>query len=329
MRFWLLVPAPVVYILFMGSQVRFFGRWLLPIAPFIALLAGVGALAIATWLLKSPVKARRPRILAVLFVVLCAQGVVYSVHSTLILGRDDTRTQAREWMFKNVPPGVKIVLEPIVPSSWIQPIGKNEKKGRFGGDQWVKFPVGKSQIDPKTGSFTPDGKAVLVSVEDFERVLRTDLVNTYTRGGFCLVVVGSTQRGRAIAEPAEVPDALRYYRELELNSSVVARFSPFGKGDNVPFSFDWSFLYFPLAYDRPGPEITIYRLRGGKCGDGKGPLSKLVTPEVAAEIAKEGSLEQATKTSGTPSAGGTDSSLSGASSNDPGAVSGQPAPTTP
>ncbi len=193
-RFWVLVPAPVVYILFMGSQVRFFGRWLLPISPFVALLAGVGALAIATWVLRSPVKARRPAALAVLFVIVCAQGMVYSTHSTLLLGRDDTRTQARDWMFENVPPGVKIVLEPIVPSSWIQPIGKNEKQGRFGGDQWVKYPVGKSQIDPKTGAFTPDGKAVLVSVEDFERVLRPDLINTYARGGFCLVVVGSTQR---------------------------------------------------------------------------------------------------------------------------------------
>ncbi|MBO9533771.1 MAG: glycosyltransferase family 39 protein [Solirubrobacteraceae bacterium] len=329
MRFWLLVPAPVVYIMFMGSQVRFFGRWLLPISPFIALLAGVGALAIATWILKSPVKARRPRVLAVLFVALCAQGIVYSAHSSLILGRDDTRTLARDWMFKNVPTGVKLVLEPIVPSAWIQPIGKTEKKGRFGGDQWVKYPVGKSQIDPKTGAFTPDGKPVLVSVEDFERVLRPDLVNTYVRGGFCLVVVGSTQRGRALAEPGEVPDALRYYRELEANSSMIYRISPFSKPNEVPFSFDWSFIYFPLAYDRPGPEISIYRLRGGKCGDGKGPLSSLVTPAVAQEIAKEGSLEDATKQSGTPAGGGTDSAISGASSNNAGAQSGDAAPTTP
>ncbi|MFT4035608.1 MAG: glycosyltransferase family 39 protein, partial [Patulibacter sp.] len=322
MRFWLLVPAPVVYILFMGSQVRFFGRWLLPIAPFVVLLAAVGALALATWLLRSPVRARRPVTLAVLFAIICAQGIVYSTHSTVILGRDDTRTQAREWMFKTVPPGVKIVLEPIVPSAWIQPIGKNEKQGRFGGDQWVKYAVGKSQIDPKTGSFTPDGKAVLVSVEDFERVLRDDLVGKYASGGFCLVVVGSTQRGRAEAEPNEVPDALRYYEKLEQSSSVIARFSPFKQGKHVPFSFDWSFLYFPLKYERPGPEITIYRLRGGKCGTGKGPLSSLVSPEVAAEIAKEGSLEDATKQSGTPAGGGTDAALSGASSGS--AHSGEP-----
>ena len=105
MRFWLLVPAPIAYIAFMGSQVRFFGRWILPIAPMVALLAGVGALAIATFLLRSPVKARRPRALAVLFVILCAQGMVYSWHSTRELGRADTRTITRQWMFDHIPTG--------------------------------------------------------------------------------------------------------------------------------------------------------------------------------------------------------------------------------
>ena len=30
----------------------------------------------------------------------------------------------------------------------------------------------------------------------------------------------------------------------------------------MPFSFDYSFNYYPLTYERPGPEIVIYRLRG-------------------------------------------------------------------
>lgn len=316
-RFWFLVPAPVLYIAFMGSQVRFFGRWLLPVAPMVALLGAVGALAIATWILRSPVRARTPKALAVLFVVLCAQGIVYSVHSSRTLGREDTREQARVWMRDNVPPGVKIVLEPIVPSAWIQPIGANEKQGRFGGDQWVKFPVGKSLIDPKTGSFTSDGKGVLVSVEDFERVLRPDLIKRYQNGGFCLVVVGSTQRGRAEAEPEEVPDALRYYEELEANSELIHRVSPYAdKKRKVEFSFDWSFTYFPLAYERPGPEISIYRLNNGenpdgKCGDGSGPLSNIVSKKDAETVATEGAVKQ------DPAATGSDTAIEGVESGDP------------
>ena len=33
----------------------------------------------------------------------------------------------------------------------------------------------------------------------------------------------------------------------------------------MPFSFDYSFNYYPLTYERPGPEIVIYRLHGGDC----------------------------------------------------------------
>jgi hypothetical protein len=33
----------------------------------------------------------------------------------------------------------------------------------------------------------------------------------------------------------------------------------------VGFNFDWSFDYYPLAYYRPGPVMSVYRLRGGRC----------------------------------------------------------------
>ena len=36
---WLLVPAPVLFLAFMGLQGRYFGRWLLPIFPILCLLA--------------------------------------------------------------------------------------------------------------------------------------------------------------------------------------------------------------------------------------------------------------------------------------------------
>ena len=41
---WLLVPAPLLYLAFMGLQGRYFGRWLLPIFPILCLLAALFAL---------------------------------------------------------------------------------------------------------------------------------------------------------------------------------------------------------------------------------------------------------------------------------------------
>ena len=45
-----LVPAPIAFILFMGDQQRFFGRWLMPIFPIVALLAAYGAVELVRWL---------------------------------------------------------------------------------------------------------------------------------------------------------------------------------------------------------------------------------------------------------------------------------------
>ena len=40
---WLLVPAPLLFLAFMGLQGRYFGRWLLPVFPLVCLLAALAA----------------------------------------------------------------------------------------------------------------------------------------------------------------------------------------------------------------------------------------------------------------------------------------------
>jgi hypothetical protein len=80
------------------------------------------------------------------------------------------------------------------------------------------------------------------------------------------VIVGSTQRGRAEADPEEVPGALAYYRKLERESRLAYEASPYAAGEGpVEFNFDWSFDYYPLAYHRPGPVMSVYRLKTGRC----------------------------------------------------------------
>jgi hypothetical protein len=91
-------------------------------------------------------------------------------------------------------------------------------------------------------------------------------VTLYERYGFCYVVSGSTQRGRAEADPEAVPDAIAYYAELAKRADIVHVDSPYEKGRGpVDFNFDWSFDYYPRAYERPGPLMVVYHLRGPKC----------------------------------------------------------------
>jgi hypothetical protein len=133
------------------------------------------------------------------------------------------------------------------------------------GNRWAKYPTSRSRVDPDTGRLLP-APGIVVNIEDFEKTLRPELIPIFERQGYCWVVVGSTQRGRAEAQPEKVPGAIAYYRELERRADVVLHASPYSKGRGpVTFNFDWSFNFYPLAYSRPGPDMTVYRLRDGAC----------------------------------------------------------------
>ena len=72
-------------------------------------------------------------------------------------------------------------------------------------------------------------------------------------------MTGSTQYGRAQAEPERAPEALRYYRALRDQADVAFRTSP---AEDLPrYQVDRSFNYVDGAYERPGPEMIVYRLR--------------------------------------------------------------------
>jgi hypothetical protein len=271
---WLLVPAAILFLAFMGLQDRYFGRWLLPIFPIACLLAAYFASRLVRVILEKampPARAggtpssasRRRRLVlpvgACIAIVLLAQGVVYSVHNDLVLSRADTRNIARAWMVAHVPHGTPIVVEPVVLDSWIE-----EGSGASRSDRWLKYQSLQSVIAPD-GSLAPQAIHE-VTLEDYETTLSPALIDWYKHLGYCWVVVGSTESGRALADPRAAPFASAYYHALASQAEVAYRVSPYSPGSSpTRFSFDWSFDYYPLSYAHPGPEMTVYRLRGGRC----------------------------------------------------------------
>jgi hypothetical protein len=249
---WILVPAPLLLFLYLGHQSRFFARWMLPIYPLLAMLAAWAIVAAAE-------RARVRWALAVGAVLVCLQGLVFSVHNDRVLARDDTRRIARDWLVRNVPAGTKMVVEPVFPDQWAADVGVfNTATGS--GNRWNKWLTSRSRV-ANDGSLIR-GPGRVVKLEDYERTTRPDLVRAYRRGGFCWVVTGSTQYGRAYADPSKVPQAIKYYDRLKREADLVFEARPYGEAETrVPFSFDFSFNYYPLSFDRPGPEIQVYRLR--------------------------------------------------------------------
>lgn len=256
------VPALAVYLLFMGLQGRYFGRWLMPVIPMICILAAYSAIAAADTLASRLPRVRVPAALLA-GALLCAQGLVYSIHSGLVNSRADTRNIARAWLVAHVPIGSGVVIEPVVPEEWGLDIG--HPLATKNGYRWRGFPVLRTN--------ELDGRLVLdegtsKTIENYERLLKPTLIAFYEANGFCYVLTGSQQSGRALVDPAAVPQAIAYYRALARDGKLVYESSPYASSSNgVEFNFDWAFDYYPLAYVRPGPMVKIFRLSGARCAN--------------------------------------------------------------
>ncbi len=254
------VPALIGFLAFMGLQGRYFGRWVLPIVPIVCLFGAYAAVQAADFAARGRRRVRAA-LVALAACLLCAQGLVYSVQSGLVNSRTDTRTLARAWLIAHVGAGSSIVVEPIVP-----------KAGRPPDDwtaPWNAFTDLVTHRGPRGILYVLAGSKV--KLEDYERTLSPALVGLYERDGYCWVMTASTEQGRALADPGAVPGAVAYYAALASEGTRVFVASPYRHASaTVRFNFDWSFDYYPLEYERPGPLITIYRLHGGACAAPRG-----------------------------------------------------------
>jgi hypothetical protein len=232
----LLALFPLLLFVYLSTAGRSFARWLMPAYPVLALFAGVALARLAGAVSRRP--AIRAGALVVLLAAVLAQPIAIDLHTARVLGRTDTRQLTREHLLAALPRSARVVVEPAFPV------------GYFGGRLRLGFGP-----PPKTATFRAG------SVTRFIVSLRPQRIDRYRRAGYCVVVSTSDVRERARARRDPRIDA--YYRRLARESRVEFRASPYRRGAApVPFDFDLStHLYEPSAYERPGPAVTIYRLR--------------------------------------------------------------------
>jgi hypothetical protein len=239
-----LLPAIVLYVVYIGAQERFFGRWLMPIIPLVAVLAAFAVAEALVWARRRLPAAALAAAAVGAAVLLLGQSVAADVHDDLVLSRPDTRNLARAWMVRHIPAGSRLVIEPVVPGNW--------------GSRWRQYPTYLAQL--------PDGRTKPIHVDQYESYLFPGLLSSYVARGYCWVMTGSQQAARAYVNPAAARGAVAYYAALARRGRLVYRVSPYSSGARPPaFNYDWAFDYYPNQYRLPGPAISIYRLHGGRC----------------------------------------------------------------
>ena len=249
------LPAPILLFLYLGHP----GPLLRPLAaadlPDALPAGGVGAVASRPGCARLPLRASRWSRALGASLLLPAGPRVQRPQRPRAGPRRHAHARPRLDGRRTSRSGTKIVVEPIAPDQWATDAGHRcsttaagpapATAGTSGATSRSCFFNGKLRKSRRRARWS--------SSRTTSARTRPALIGSYARGGYCWVVTGSTQYGRAYADPQEVPDALALLRRAQAArptwSSSVA---PTASAKRVPFSFDYSFNYYPLATTGPG-----------------------------------------------------------------------------
>ncbi|HSC28521.1 MAG TPA: glycosyltransferase family 39 protein [Vicinamibacterales bacterium] len=111
-RWWMLAAFPILYFAFISRQGLIFGRYLLPITPFAALLIAIAVIRTADLTRRAGASSRmRAAVAAALTVAVLLPQARTAIAYGRSITRPSTRGVAYEWILQNVPQGSMVVSE--------------------------------------------------------------------------------------------------------------------------------------------------------------------------------------------------------------------------
>jgi hypothetical protein len=235
----LLISFPLTYFVAMSFSRGHFGRYMLPILPFLAVLTADVCLSTLPDLLgRLPLPAARLRptfwgFVALLAVVVPNAG--NSLRLDWLLSQPDTRTVAKQWIEANLAAGTRIAVEwpyhtpPLSNGYTVPPNSQRE--------YWIDLVWGFGLADRPIEQYQTDGTQFIIATSYIRQIPTEDVQQEARRQQFY----------------ARLP---QFFRE-------VKRFSPRCDGSEPAFIFDQ--IYGP-AIDlwnlcQPGPLITLYQVK--------------------------------------------------------------------
>jgi hypothetical protein len=109
---------PVMYYGYYGAQRINFRGNLIPVYPFLAVVAAYAVVELIEWLGRSPLARKRfvvPALAALVLSLVIVPPLRTAIRFDIEATRPDTGTFAREWIDKTFPPGTKFAVERFTP----------------------------------------------------------------------------------------------------------------------------------------------------------------------------------------------------------------------
>jgi 4-amino-4-deoxy-L-arabinose transferase-like glycosyltransferase len=190
-RWAIIAIFPVLYFLFVSRQTLAFGRYLLPLVPFVCLLASIAVVSGVSLLRRFDIpRTARTALVATLTVAAVLPPALQAVSFDIGLNQRSTIELAYDWILQNVPRGSKVVIE----------------------TQQLLLPPNAYQ-----GMNVPRLVADHRSLGDYQ---------TYVDKGFQYAVTSSAGFSRSMAQPHNFPAEYEAYMKLFTLSEELVRFTP-------------------------------------------------------------------------------------------------------
>jgi 4-amino-4-deoxy-L-arabinose transferase-like glycosyltransferase len=189
-RWTVTVAFPLVYFYFLSGQTLVYGRYLLPLLPFVCLLAAAGAVSGVSLLRRFDIpRAARQAIIAAITIAAVLPPALQSLNFMRDLTRVSTVEQAYVWMLDNIPKESSIVIET------------------------------RALLAPKAFN----AKNVPQLVQDYRAPQE---YNDYINAGVDYIIASSQKYGDAMQYPHKQPELYSAYMRLFQQSRELKRFTP-------------------------------------------------------------------------------------------------------
>lgn len=184
-RWVIALVFPLVYFRFMSKQNIAFARYLLPLVPFLSILAAAAVVTAVAWMRRAGLPARLRHVLTLtLTVVSIAPPAYTAINYNADAAKTWTQELAYNWIRRELPPGTSIRLE---------------------------------------GSLAPKLPATYKT--SYVKQLRLSPVDDYAASGGQYLVASSQCYGLFFADPKNFPVEYADYQRIFAQTEEVARFS--------------------------------------------------------------------------------------------------------